>query len=181
MRYLSNLYKATFKKIRGKAKDGFIRPTLCQFFKTNKDFSEVISDLMLTWPGSTHRESEVIALGGEVFDTGNGTIGKVPLASVPSGWEQADNWQRYSVSSWGGDMCGRFKSYGPTVWSNELSVSKSSGGVGNVGYYSCSDQPHRWHADHSHYVGATTGDVFLAYEIITSNNTNTNRLEVGIY
>jgi hypothetical protein len=41
MKYLSNLYDATFKKNRGKASEGFIRPTLSEFFMSNKDFTEI--------------------------------------------------------------------------------------------------------------------------------------------
>lgn len=41
---LSNVYDVTLKRgIRGKAADGFVRPTLSQFFTTDHDFSEVNS------------------------------------------------------------------------------------------------------------------------------------------
>jgi hypothetical protein len=38
---LSDLYDATFKKNRGKAAQGLIRPTLSEFFMSHKDFVEV--------------------------------------------------------------------------------------------------------------------------------------------
>jgi len=41
MKELSELYNATFKKNRGKAKEGFIRPTLSEYFMTHKDFTEI--------------------------------------------------------------------------------------------------------------------------------------------
>lgn len=40
---LSDLYDANFKKVRGKASEGFIRPTLSQFLMSNNDFVEIIS------------------------------------------------------------------------------------------------------------------------------------------
>lgn len=43
MKELSELYNATFKKNRGKAKEGYIRPTLSEFFTTNKDFVEIVN------------------------------------------------------------------------------------------------------------------------------------------
>lgn len=43
MKNLSNLYNATFKEIRGKASQGFVRPTLSEFFMTHKDFVEIES------------------------------------------------------------------------------------------------------------------------------------------
>jgi hypothetical protein len=173
MRYLSELYNATFKKIRGKAKQNFIRPTLCEFLMTHKDFIEIPK--YLTWPGSTHTEDEVLALGGEVFDTGNGTIGRVPLSSVPEGWTQADNWQRYSISSWGGDVCGNHKSTAPTVWSNTQSVSKSKSSKGAyLGEHYCGFRSYYWHSKTYEMHG-------LLYEVITHYNTSSNRVEIGIY
>jgi hypothetical protein len=47
MKNISELYNATFKKNRGKAKDGFIRPTLSQYFMSNRDFVEVSSGPIL--------------------------------------------------------------------------------------------------------------------------------------
>jgi len=41
MRNLSELYNANFKKNRGKASEGWIRPTLGEFFMSNKDFQEI--------------------------------------------------------------------------------------------------------------------------------------------
>lgn len=43
IKILSELYNATFKKNRGVAAQGFIRPTLGQYFMTHKDFSYVIT------------------------------------------------------------------------------------------------------------------------------------------
>jgi hypothetical protein len=40
---LSNIYKAYFKKNRGKASEGFIRPTIGEYFMTHKDFVEIES------------------------------------------------------------------------------------------------------------------------------------------
>lgn len=44
MKLLSELYKVTLKKsIRGKASEGFIRPTIGQSFMSHKDFIEVVN------------------------------------------------------------------------------------------------------------------------------------------
>ncbi|MBT4277330.1 hypothetical protein HOD96_01110, partial [Candidatus Falkowbacteria bacterium] len=69
----------------------------------------------LTWSGSTHCESDCTSppINGTVFNTGgSGTICKISGSelTVPSGWSQASNWQRYSYCAWGGDMCGRWQS-----------------------------------------------------------------------
>jgi hypothetical protein len=45
IKVLSELYNATFKKNRGAAAQGFIRPTLGQYFMTHKDFTEVEMDI----------------------------------------------------------------------------------------------------------------------------------------
>jgi hypothetical protein len=173
---LSDLYKAYFKKVRGKASKGWIRPTIGEYFMTHKDFTEIINDPLLTYPGSTHRESEVIALGGEVFDTGNGTIGRVPLSSVPSGWSQAENWQRYSKSSWGGDDCGRFKSYVPTEFSNKTAYINSRGAWwANDSFIDCSIADSKWHVEAPNDPGVTL------YWVNREYNTPLNRVEIGIY
>jgi hypothetical protein len=174
MRYLSNLYKATFKKIRGKAYKGWIRPTIGEFFMTHKDFTEVTSDPLLTYPGSTHRESEVIALGGEVFDTGNGTIGKVPLSSVPSGWSQAENWQRYSRSSWGGDPCGNHDSTASTTWGNNLAILRYPSSYNGRKYWTCS-------YTYRMYWLESAGPQVDVYSVGTSQNPENYRVEIGIY
>jgi hypothetical protein len=38
---LSDLYDANFKKVRGKSAEGFIRPTVGEYFVTHKDFTEI--------------------------------------------------------------------------------------------------------------------------------------------
>lgn len=43
MTTLSNIYHANFKKIRGKAAQGFVRPTLSEFFMSHKYFVEIES------------------------------------------------------------------------------------------------------------------------------------------
>ena len=72
----------------------------------------------LTWSGSTYCESDCTALGGSIFDTGaGGTICKLTGTdlTVPIGWVQANNWQRYSYCAWGGDSCGRWQSIIPAT------------------------------------------------------------------
>jgi hypothetical protein len=45
MKNLSELYDANFKKVRGKSTQGFIRPTIGEYFMTNKDFTETVKNI----------------------------------------------------------------------------------------------------------------------------------------
>ena len=46
MRLLSDLYNVTLKKgIRGKAKEGFVRPTIGEFFMSDRDFEEILNNI----------------------------------------------------------------------------------------------------------------------------------------
>jgi hypothetical protein len=47
MATLSNIYNANFKKVRGKASQGFVRPTLSEFFMSNKDFVDTTKGFIL--------------------------------------------------------------------------------------------------------------------------------------
>lgn len=158
---------------RNKAKEGLVRPTLGQLFKPRTDFIDRVSRVQLTWPGSTHYEDEVIALGGTVFDTGSGTIGRFTANAVPTGWAQAANWQRYSVASWGGDSCGRWKSTASTSWANTAAVYRYKGGSQLSGRYLCSAYTSHWHTWGSDSV------VQALCFVSSSTNPITNRVEIG--
>ena len=130
----------------------------------------------LTWEGSTHSVYDCDLIGGTFYQTGaTGSICQLTGTdvSVPEGWQQADNWQRYSIASWGGDYCGRHLSTGPTTWSNQVSYYKTPGTL--YGYHN-----------------GTTGRCYLSaywYEatgkrvlnVVTTNNYSLNRIEVGVY
>jgi len=47
MKSLEILYKAWFKKNRGKAEEGFIRPTIQEFFTTHPDYVEILKGLSI--------------------------------------------------------------------------------------------------------------------------------------
>ena len=137
--------------------------------------------LLLTWPGSTHSAYDCYKIGGTKFDTGNGTICRLPSGTVPSGWTQAANWARYYPTTWDGDDCGRNKSYASTAeFANEKttrvyptdcywcghSCSGCCNGC-NPGYWMVCD----WEGDGYYY--------YYASELV--EHVETNRVEVGIY
>jgi hypothetical protein len=47
MKSLELLYKAYYKKIRGKAKEGYIRPTIQEFFTTHPDYVAILKGLSI--------------------------------------------------------------------------------------------------------------------------------------
>ena len=137
--------------------------------------------LLLTWPGSTHSAYDCYKIGGTKFDTGNGTICRLPSGTIPSGWTQAANWARYYPTTWDGDDCGRNKSYASTAeFANEKttrvyptdcywcghSCSGCCNGC-NPGYWMVCD----WEGDGYYY--------YYASELV--EHVETNRVEVGIY
>lgn len=73
---------------------------------------------LLTWPGSTHTEAQVVASGGTIYDTGSGTIGRFTSSTAPAGWTQAGYWQKYNRSG-NVDDCGRWGGNAPTTFSNQ--------------------------------------------------------------
>jgi len=130
-----------------------------------------VSTAMLTWSGSTHTEGDCTTAGGSVYSTPNGTICRFTSSTVPSGWTQAANWQRYSAASWGGDSCGLNMSTGPTTFSNTAASRKYPGtfalwGTQCLGTY--------W----NYLVSAPDIDY---YNVLTENNPAQNRTEVGCY
>ena len=85
-----------------------------------------IWDAPLTWPGSTKSVYDCVKIGGTEFDTGSGTICRLPSATVPAGWTQADNWARFDPYEWGGDDCGKHKSgTGTPGFANTKVVTRS--------------------------------------------------------
>jgi len=138
---------------------------------------------LLTWPGSTHTEADIIAIGGTVYNAGGGpgsgyTIGRYPGANVPSGWTQALDWQRYSGSSGGGDYCGRWPAAGPQTFSNAKVVSYTYSGS-SLGIlpctYQCANYPTKW-------IKFYSGDQCTRHEVASSYiTTSQNRVEIGIY
>ncbi len=130
----------------------------------------------LTWIGSLKSILDCEDIGGTVFDTGaNGTICRYPGSTVPSGWTQAANWQRYNPSSWGGDSCGRWRTTGPSTFSNEQVTHYSRGSYYGGGHSTCGESwPQYWQHWGSGY--------FYSYHVSTSySNTTTNRVEIGLY
>ncbi|MCK5229564.1 MAG: hypothetical protein KAR13_04820 [Desulfobulbaceae bacterium] len=140
---------------------------------------------LLTWTGvNLHSDASCAAIGGTVYDTGStGTICRVPSATVPVGWTQAANWQRYSVATWGGDWCGNHLSTGPTVFSN-VSSEVLSNSVVVTGQQqcanSCSIYPHWWNTCNG-LCDTPGSEVCLGTTVLTVNNSSTYRTEIGVY
>ncbi len=136
-------------------------------------------DNNLTWQGSTHTIYECAKIGGTVFDTGTtGTICRYPSGTVPSGWEQADNWARYYPTTWGGDYCGRYVD-GPGT--GEFSNNKVTHHFPNGNYGGCrpncaSVPDGRWAL---HWSGGCIKDEDVGTTYL--DHVTTNRVEVGIY
>ncbi|NMB40013.1 MAG: hypothetical protein GYA00_01420 [Parcubacteria group bacterium] len=140
-----------------------------------------IWDAPLTWPGSTHSVYDCVKIGGTEFDTGSGTICRLPSGTVPPYWTQAENWARYYPTMWGGDVCGRHTSFASTAeFANELTThvypttdtSYTCGGC----TYGCS----------SNYWIENPGCVDCGFQQFNFNSElveheTTNRVEVGIY
>ncbi|MFA5318394.1 MAG: hypothetical protein WC323_02880, partial [Patescibacteria group bacterium] len=126
----------------------------------------------LTFSSSTHSETECTNLGGTVFNTGSRTACEFSSPNCPSGWTQADSWQRYASWSWGGDSCGRWTSSG---WAGSLDNSSSSCVtpgpyiIGNT--YNCTENTDKWHTE---YLGQL-------FSVIVSSNCSTNRVGIGCY
>ncbi len=131
----------------------------------------------LTWNGiggpSTHTEDECHAIGGGVYDTGvSGTICKIVGTDlqVPSGWQQAESWQRYNPSTWGGDICGHHKSYGPATFSNDVSKKYTTAAYIGMPNTNCNSNTGNWHtagnAPYNHRlwtIAESPGDSFNRY------------------
>lgn len=129
----------------------------------------------LTWSDSTHTGPECKALTppGTVYDTGaTGTICKYTGSTVPTGWTQAANWQRYDPASWGGDDCYHNYSTGPSSFANQTATLVSNAG-GYMGLAGCG---HSYCADGLYW--CTGAQAFT--KNTTYSNTSTNRVEIGI-
>jgi hypothetical protein len=130
---------------------------------------------LFTWSGSAHTVADCEAIGGIYYDTGaTGTICRYPGATVPTGWTQAENYQRYS-GTWGGDVCDRHKSVGPSTFSNQICTVKERGTTRIWGsrYCGSATSPNYWLA---------TDYADDAWNVaITYQNPSTNRVEIGIY
>jgi len=172
---LSEIYNV-FNNRRGKAVEGLIRPTVGQVYRSGRNFIERLNITPLTWSGSTHSEQDVLAAGGVVFDTGSGTIGRFSGNAPPSGWTQAGNWQRYSVSYWGGDPCGNHRSSGPSSWSNSVATQYIRGGFKSMQYWDCS------YTYRMYWFGPSSGGNAEIYNVSGPYyNSTTNRVEIGAY
>lgn len=102
------------------------------------DSCTMFHELLLTWPTSIHGVKACEDLGGSVYNTGDGTMCRYIGNTIPSGWLQADNWQRSEVATWGGDVCGEFLSTAPTSFANESAVCRVQGAYSFTPYDSCS-------------------------------------------
>ena len=134
-------------------------------------------NVLLSWTGSTHFEAQCTAISGTIHDAGaTGTICRYPGSSVPDGWNQADNWQRYASATWGGDYCGRHLADGPITWSNieahEPTHVASYDGVTST----CSGYSSYWISNYGWFIGKKE-----YWNLKTINNPSTNRVEIGIY
>ncbi|MCX6355135.1 MAG: hypothetical protein NTZ78_09570 [Candidatus Aureabacteria bacterium] len=135
----------------------------------------------LSWEGTTHTENECVALGGTVYDTrATGTICAFSgtNVAVPSGWTKAAQWQRYSPSSWGGDLCGNHMSTGPSTFSNQIVALKSPGTELEVIYGRCNgyrmDKWHEWPGNNDH-------DRIREINVSNPSDYTSNRIEVGCF
>lgn len=70
MKTLSELYNADFKKNRGKAAEGFVRPTIGEYFMTHKDFTEVDSKFVLHDIFGDSSSVATYAFSGDAKDSG---------------------------------------------------------------------------------------------------------------
>ena len=135
----------------------------------------------LTWLGSTYtgKDCTAVPISGTVYDTGSGTICRYDseFGEVPPSWTQAANWQKYSPSTWGSaDECGDYQSTGPSTFSNVLSAERSRGDYTSYDEGNCCiGGPALWHI----YVLIDTNCAY--YNVNSSTNTPTNRVEIGIY
>ena len=136
----------------------------------------------LTWNGiggpSTHTEDDCHAIGGGVYDTiVSGTICKIVGTDieVPSGWQQAESWQSYNPSTWGGDICGHHKSYGPVAFGNDVSKKYTTGMYIGMPNTDCASDIGNWHtagnAPYNHRI----------WTVIESPGDSFNRNMLGIY
>jgi hypothetical protein len=139
-----------------------------------------IWDAPLTWPGSTHSVYDCVKIGGTEFDTGSGTICRLPSSTVPSGWTQADNWARYYPTTWGGDDCGRHQDSAGTASFAAIKFIHSSMPTGEFNYAcrtcDCGQDDH-W------FIWNIRGwyDIACCAQHEVVEHVETNRVEVGIY
>ncbi len=135
----------------------------------------------LTWEGSEKGIIDCEDIGGTVFDTGaTGTICRYSGSTVPAGWNQAADWQRYS-GSWGGDLCGRNKSSGPSSFLNQKATIISMGSKRSSHPSACANM---WQGSYWYWAGwssySPTGQTIFA-PVTTYSSPTTNRVEIGIY
>jgi hypothetical protein len=138
--------------------------------------------LLLTWPGSTHSVYDCVKIGGTEFDTGSGTICRLPSGTIPSGWTQAANWARYYPTTWGGDDCGRNKSYASTAeFANEKTTRIYLTTRGND-YRVCGGCDFGCPSNFWTIGPGRKGDsTSWNYAVELVEHETTNRVEVGIY
>ncbi|MDD3901955.1 MAG: hypothetical protein PHX22_12095 [Dysgonamonadaceae bacterium] len=135
----------------------------------------------LTYGESIHFEPDCTLLGGTVFDTGSGTICRVPLSDAPTGWKQAENWHRYSVSDWGGDYCNHHKATAPITFSNVAAYKPYPNGTHDcayTGYYNCTVCESMWMTSYE----PNNSNKWCYYNSWTTGPAGSeNRVEIGIY
>lgn len=152
----------------------------------------------LTWSDTNQKYVyDCEQIGGTVYDTGaSGTICKYPGSTIPEGWSQAANWQEYTYASWGGDICGRYKSSAPVMFSNSAATCRVRDGNGVHESSAslctnfttqplCNEKPHLWYGSlgrSTFWCPDVSGNILhLWYGIITTSNCSTNRISIGIY
>ncbi|MCX6355139.1 MAG: hypothetical protein NTZ78_09590 [Candidatus Aureabacteria bacterium] len=135
--------------------------------------------IALTWAGTTHSENECVALGGTVYDTGaTGTICKLSGSNIgcSTGWTQAESWQSYGSTIWGGDACGLHKSTGSIDFQNTSSNCNLSGSY-------CFNQSQAWNcaSNPKPELWATCVNCAQFNCVDVASNCSWNRVAVGCY
>jgi len=125
--------------------------------------------------GSGKNSNDCDQIGGSPYDTGSGIICRYPGSAVPSGWVQAENWQRYvGLATWGGDRCGYHLSSAPLNFENTAAYTLTRGAnMGSGAGWCTQSQRGDW------VEGYSRG--YTNYYINTVVNPTTNRVEIGIY
>jgi len=150
----------------------------------------------LTFAGS-HKECECDpGISGTVVSVSGGTICKITGSnlSVPGGWSQASNWQRYSSATLGGDANGHHMSTRPNVFSDEGCIVQEPTGdlisfcFPDTGSYESCVNPYyynasRWIDQNCSASCGTNKSTLWYYNNHTSYSscTSVSRIELGVY
>ncbi|MBT4277929.1 hypothetical protein HOD96_04250 [Candidatus Falkowbacteria bacterium] len=143
-----------------------------------------IARVSLTFGGSSHSTCDCDSINGNVVSVSGGTICKKTGSNlnVPSGWQQAGNWQRYNGSTVGGDSCGQYTTtLTPTSFQDRAcNIDDCKGNCYIAWLDSCSEScnPGSW--------VSPTGQYGHPYQCCARSSScgecgATGRIELGIY